>query len=255
MEAIFAEIGPGLLVLAAAIAVLAGLVKGLVGFAMPMILIAGLSSFLAPDLALAGLILPTLVTNGMQALGQGAAAAWGSVKRFRVFMGVGLLCLLASAQVAVLVTPEVFYLMLGVPVVIFAALQLAGLRWRLEGPSARAEAGVGAVAGFIGGFSGVWGPPTVLYLTAIDTPKEDQMRVQGVIYGLGAVALTGAHLGSGVLRAETWPFSVLLVGPAVLGMWAGARLRHRVDQGTFRRITLLVLVLAGANLVRRGLMG
>lgn len=33
------------------------------------------------------------------------------------------------------------------------------------------------------------------------------MRVQGVIYGLGALALFGAHVGSGVTRAETLPFS------------------------------------------------
>ena len=42
---------------------LAGLVKGVTGFAMPLIMISALSSFLTPDLALAGLILPTLVTN------------------------------------------------------------------------------------------------------------------------------------------------------------------------------------------------
>lgn len=50
---------------------LAGLVKGVTGFAMPLIMISALSSFLTPDLALAGLILPTLVTNFSQAFRQG----------------------------------------------------------------------------------------------------------------------------------------------------------------------------------------
>ena len=114
---------------------------------------------------------------------------------------------------------------------------------------------MGGFAGFLRGFAGAWGPPTVDYLTALDTPKADQMRVQGVIYGLGAVTLAGAHLGSGVLRAETAPFSLALIVPAVLGMWIGGRLQDGIDQVLFRRLTLVVLAVAGLNLVRRGLIG
>ena len=58
-------------VIAFLIALGAGLVKGVVGFAMPTILISGLSSFMAPDLALACLIVPTVLTNAWQALRQG----------------------------------------------------------------------------------------------------------------------------------------------------------------------------------------
>jgi len=50
------------------VGLVAGVVKGMVGFAMPMIMISGMSSFISPELALAGLILPTLSTNGWQAL-------------------------------------------------------------------------------------------------------------------------------------------------------------------------------------------
>lgn len=76
-----------------------------------------------------------------------------------------------------------------------------------------------------------------------------------MIYGLGAVALTVAHTGSGVLRAETVPFSAMLIAPALAGMWLGIRLQDRIDQVTFRRATLLVLLIAGLNLVRRALIG
>jgi len=38
-------------------------------------------------------------------------------------------------------------------------------------------------------------------------------------------------------------------------MWLGFKLGDRFDQERFRRVTLWVLVLAGANLIRRGLMG
>ncbi len=243
------------LFIAFTVALLAGTVKGMVGFGMPMVLVSGLSMTLPPDLALAGLILPTLVTNGFQALREGRAAAVSSIRQYRVFLGVGLIFLLGSAQLISLVPTQAFLLMVGLPVTVFAGIQLLGVQLTLSKPSARIEAALGSVAGFVGGISGVWGPPTVAYLTALNTPKSEQLRVQGVIYGLGAVALVVAHLGSGVLRAQTIPFSAVLTLPAVAGMWVGLRLHDRIDQATFRKATLLVLMIAGANLLRRGVFG
>ena len=254
MDSVLTDLGPGLLALAACFALLAGTVKGAVGFAMPMVMISGLSSLMAPELALAALILPTLLTNGVQALRQGGAAAWGSIRRFRVFLLAGCVMLALSAQLVAVLPTRVLLALIGGPVVVFAVLQVAGWRPRVT-PTASVEAGVGAFAGAIGGVSGVWGPPTVLYLTAIDTPKADQMRIQGVIYGLGAVVLTLAHIQSGVFRPETWPLSALMVPPAFVGMWLGLKVSDRIDQVTFRKATLVVLAVAGANLLRRAIVG
>lgn len=254
MPGILAELSPLTVLVALGIASLAGVVKGLVGFAMPMILVSGLGSLVAPELALAGLILPTLVTNGFQALAQGPRAAVQSVRRFRVFLGVACLMLLLSAQLVAVLPAQVLLLMIGAPITLFAILQLAGWQPRVASEGHRGlEIGIGVFAGFIGGFSGVWGPPTVAYLTAMGTEKREQMRVQGVIYGLGAVALTLAHIGSGVLNAATVWLSLALVPPALAGMWVGSRVQSRIDQRAFRRATLLVLLVAGLNLVRRAL--
>lgn len=253
MASLFPFLSPDQLLFAFSIAVIAGVVKGVVGFAMPMILVSGLGTFLPPELALAGLILPTLVTNGMQALRNGMAAALASIYRFRWFMGIGMVFLVASAQLFRVLSGPSLYLLIGVPVTIFAVLQLRGWQLRLQGQSKRADITIGTIAGAIGGVSGVWGPPTVAYLTAINTPKAEQMRTQGVIYGLGAVVLLFSHMGSGVMTAEVAPFSAILIIPAVLGMWAGRQIQDRIDQGAFRRVTLLVLLIAGLNLVRRGL--
>ncbi len=252
---LFSLFTPQDLAIACAVAVLAGMIKGMVGFAMPMIMVSGLSMMFPPDVALAGLILPTLATNGVQALREGAEAAFRSIRAFRVFLSVGLIFLLISAQLVSLVPASTFLMMIGAPVVFFALLQLLGFRLTLQQRSPRIEAVAGSIAGFIGGMSGVWGPPTVAYLTALNTPKNDQVRIQGVIYGLGAAALTVAHMGSGILRAETVPFSLLLITPALAGLWLGMQLQDRIDQATFRKATLFVLLLAGLNLVRRAVTG
>lgn len=244
------------LMLAFALTLVAGFVKGAVGFAGPMIMISGLGSFLPPEVALAAIIVPTVVTNLWQALRDGARAAWASVRRFRFYIAI-VLCFIAGSAQLVRVLPDwAMYLILGLPVSVFALTQLLGLHLRIRPEHrVRAEVLIGGFAGFVGGLSGVWGPPTVAYLTAIETPKVEQMRVQGVIYGAGAVVLLLAHLRSGVLNAETAPLSVALLLPSLVGIAVGFRLGDRLDQVRFRRATLAVLVIAGLNLVRRGLMG
>jgi uncharacterized membrane protein YfcA len=111
------------------------------------------------------------------------------------------------------------------------------------------------LSGILGGFAGTWGPTTVLYLLAIDTPKAKQMVVQGVIYGSGAVALLLAHLYSGVLNGRTFPFSTFLLIPALIGMAIGFRLQDRMNQNAFRNATLIMLTIGGLNLLRKGFFG
>ncbi len=255
MEFVLNDMSIAVFALACGIALVAGVVKGMVGFAMPMILISGLSSVMAPELALAGLIVPTLVTNGMQSLRQGTDAAVASIRKFRVFLGAGFVMLLVSAQFVRVLPGDVMLLLIGAPVTVFAVIQLAGLRLHLKAASARLEVLIGGFAGAIGGLSGIWGPPTVLYLTALNTEKTEQIRVQGVIYGLGAAALFLAHIASGVLGWATFLFSLSLVPPAVVGMWIGGHIHDRIDQASFRKATLIVLLLAALNLVRRAVIG
>ncbi len=245
-----------LLLAAAGITVLAGYVKGAVGFAMPMIMVSGLGSFLPPEIALAALILPTFVANIVQSLRDGPGAALDVVRRFWVFIVMMLVFLASSAQLVKLIPDHVLYLVIGVPIFIFAVFQLAGWRLSLDPENrVRDELGLGAVAGFVGGMSGVWGPPLVAYLAAIDAEKREAIRAQGVIYAIGAVALVVAHLRSGVLNAATLPLSAAAIIPALAGLWLGARLQARMPQATFRRAMLLVLALSGLNLIRRGLTG
>ena len=247
---------PTALILALLLTAAAGFVKGAVGFAAPMIMISGFGSFLPPEVALAAIILPTVVTNLWQALRDGLRAAWASVARFRFYLAIVLAFIAGSAQLVRVLPDWAMYQLLGLPVTLFALTQLLGLQLTIRPEHRRrAELLIGSFAGFVGGLSGVWGPPTVAYLTALDTPKGEQMRVQGVIYGAGAVVLMFAHLRSGVLNAQTAPLSAALILPALLGVTLGFRLGDRLDQVRFRRATLAVLVIAGLNLVRRGLAG
>ena len=252
MPNLIADLPNSLLLIAIAVTLFAGFVKGAVGFAMPMIMISAFSSFLPPETALAGLILPTLISNLSQAFRQGFAPAWTTVIIYRRMLIATVIFIVISAQFVRTIPQDLFLLLLGLPITAFAALQLAGvgLALRLEHRN-RAEWILGAIGGLYGGLSGVWGPPLLVYLLSIKADKLETVRVQGVVFLIGAAVLLMAHLHSGVMTTSAMSFSAILVLPAMIGQSLGVAVQDRLDQSKFRRWTQILLVLTGLNLMRR----
>ncbi|MXU63950.1 sulfite exporter TauE/SafE family protein [Oceanomicrobium pacificus] len=256
MHAIIDSYGIWLFAAAFGVMLLAGFTKGAVGFALPMVTVSGVGSIMSIELAVAAILLPGLVTNIWQSMRNGSAAALGSLRKYWRLNLVLLVMIYLCAQLVTRLPASTLFLILGAGVTVFGTLQLAG--WRLTIPDRiknRAEVVVGLVAGFFGGIAGVWGPPILIYLVGRDTPKAEQVRAQGISFLIGSIVLVVAHLGSGVLDRATLPWSAAMVLPALAGMALGYRVQDRLDQAKFRKVTLAVLVLAGLNLLRRGLTG
>jgi len=256
MSEIFALVSLPVFLFACAVTLIGGFVKGAVGFAMPLIMISGMGILIAPELVVAGIIIPIVVSNGMQVARAGVGEAGAAMKEHWRYVLVVCVMIMVAAQFVRSIPSDVMFIVLGVPVVTLCIIQLIGWRPHIPTNLRRPfEWTAGTLSGTLGGLAGTWGPPTVLYLLALNTPREKQMAVQGVIYGLGSIMLLLGHLQSGILNAQTWMFSAILVVPATLGMWVGFRLGDRFDQERFRRVTLWVLIIAGTNLIRRGVMG
>jgi uncharacterized membrane protein YfcA len=240
---------------ALAITLFAGFVKGAVGFAMPLILVSAFAVFLPQEVALAGLILPTLVTNLSQAFRQGVGPAVETTRTYRRFLIATVVCIAISAPFADAIPRGLYLLMLGVPITIFAGLQLMGrsLAIPLQDRN-RAEWGLGVIGGLYGGVSGIWGPPLLVFLLSTGADKLQMIRAQGVVFLIGAVMLLAAHLTTGLANAQTLAFSAALCLPALIGLFIGYRVQDRLDQQRFRRWTQGLLVLTGLNMVRLALM-
>ena len=238
------------------LALFAAFVKGAVGFGMPMIMIGGLASFMRADLAVAGLLLPTLVTNVWQVLRGGRGVALDVLRIYWRFNLVFAITIILSAQLVVVVPAQLLFIVLGSIIAVFGLLQVFGFGFRFN-PAYRnqVEVALAIVSGLIGGLSGVWGPPLILYLLALNVPKAEQVRALAITFMLGAVILVAAHIKSGLLNAQTIPFSTFLIIPAILGMSVGYKVHDRLNQEVFRKLTLAVLVIVGLNLLRRGLIG
>lgn len=246
-------LSPDLWLAAMLVAFAGGVVKGVVGFAMPLVILSGLAAFTTPDLAIAGIILPTLVSNVFQSLIGGIAPAGRIVRDFKLFLIVSGVFLLIGAQLVPLFSETFLLLALGFPTIAFVISQLLGWLPAQMRQSVNFDVIMGVIVGIFGGIAGIWGPPTVAYLTALGTPKVEQIQAQGVFFLAGSILLVVAHVTSGILTTITCAFSALLVLPALAGLAVGTMIQGRINQIAFRRATLLVLLLAGANLVRRGL--
>ncbi|MFQ5566096.1 MAG: sulfite exporter TauE/SafE family protein [Paracoccaceae bacterium] len=251
-----AQIDPALLIAAASIMALGGFVKGAVGFALPMIGIGGIGSFMPAQETVAILLLPTLFSNVWQTLRQGIGEAVLTLRRFwKLNLLLGLTIGLAAQLVPAIPSAGLF-VFLGGLVCAAAGLQLAGWRPRAPAaarPRAALEVVTGLFAGVCGGLSGVWGPPVMFFLISLGAKKTLQIRSLGLALLVGSAILVPAHVGSGILDARTIPFSLSMCLPVAVGMVVGLRYQDRMDQALFRRVTLVVLCLAGLNLLRRGL--
>jgi uncharacterized membrane protein YfcA len=229
-----------------------GFTKGVVGFALPLVSLSIMGSFLPLEVAVALLIMPTLVSNAFQSMRNGFVAAWGSMLKYWRMNLVLVVTIALSAQLVVWMPAALLFAILGVSITLFGISQLVG--WRMPyaaGWKNSVEVGVALIGGFFGGISGIWGPPLIMYLIAAETPKVEMVRVQSLCFLFGAIVLVGAHLRSGVLNDVTLPLSAWLVLPTAAAMFLGYGVQDRLDQALFRRITLIVLIVSGLNLLRR----
>jgi len=226
------------LILAAAIACVAGVVRGITGFGGAMVM--------APPLAL--LLGPQLAVPVILVLESVAAAPMLVQTRHRVqwkVIGTIILaaCVTVPLGVFVLVAadPTIIRRAIAVTVIVFAFILFRG--WRYAGrPRLAASVGLGAVSGAMLGATSISGPPVILYLLAGPDPIETT-RANLTLY-VAASSLIGVLMlwHQGVFDARAGWMSVLLSPAYYVGLLVGLRLFPRFSDTRFRQFTLLLLI-------------
>ncbi len=240
--------------LAAAVFVLAGFVKGVIGLGLPTISVGLLSLVMAPAQAAALLIFPSTVTNiqqmrpwaGLLPLGRRLWPMMAGVVAGT--LGAGGLIAGADAGRASAA--------LGVALVLYAGVGLAHVRFAV---ASRHEAWLGPLAGALTGIvtaaTGVFVIPAVPYLQAIGLEKDELVQALGLSFFVSTLALAATLAGAGVFANDLAWASILALAPALAGQYLGQRLRGRIDAATFRRWFLLGLLALGAFLALKRLLG
>lgn len=231
---------------------LAGAVKGVTGLGLPSVSLALLTATLGLKAAMAILIVPSFVTNVWQAAVGGHLLAilrrtWSLLLAVCVatWVGVGLL---AKANADLLAG------LLGLVLCIYAVLGLV----RIEPASpGRFEPwlspAVGAVSGFLNGMTGSFVVPGVLYLQALQFPRDAFIQSMGVLFTTSTIALGFALHDRQLLSGELALLSLGAVVPAIAGMVIGQGVRRHLSEQMFRHVFLAVLFVLGAYIVLRAL--
>jgi uncharacterized membrane protein YfcA len=238
------------LLLAAAVFVLAGWVKGVVGLGLPTVAMGLLALTMPTAQAAALLIAPSLVTNLWQ-LGPVATLAPLLRRLAPMQMGV-VLGTLGGAWWWGAPTGAWASVALGAALMAYAAWGLAGAQLAVP---ARAEPWlgpcVGAVTGLVTAATGVFVLPAVPYLQALGLPRDGLVQAMGLSFTVSTLALAiGLSTHAGFSGADVTA-SLWMLLPALAGMALGQALRSRLSPTRFRICFFIGLGLLGLHMVLR----
>ncbi|PPS61578.1 sulfite exporter TauE/SafE family protein [Pseudomonas sp. SD17-1] len=247
----YQAIGPALSLLVVLTFVLAGTVKGVIGLGLPTVAMGLLGLAMSPAQAAALLIVPSTVTNLWQLAAGGHLRAllrrlWPM--QLMIFIGT----LLGSIWLGIDSGAWAAHA-LGVALLVYAlyglchpGLHLAPRHERWLGPLC------GLVTGIITAATGVFVIPAVPYLQALGLHREQMVQALGLSFTVSTLALAVGLAGQGALGGEALGASLVVLIPALLGMWLGQCLRQRISAVLFKRCFFIGLALLGAHLALNG---
>jgi uncharacterized membrane protein YfcA len=242
-----------LLAFIAAIFLLAGFVKGMIGMGLPTVAIGFLGLMMTPAQAAAILILPSLVTNIWQALAGGHFRAvlgrlWPMLLGVCVGTWAGALWMPSGNSGEATVW-------LGVALVVYAIFGLCNLH-----PTSpqRHEGWIGALAGLATGAisvaTAVFATPGVPYVQSLGFDRDRLVQALGLFFSVATVALAAALSHAGVMNLTVAGPAFAALVAALAGMVVGQKVRGLVSPKTFRLCFFIGLLALGAHLALNGLL-
>lgn len=239
-------------IVAIAVFLTAGAVKGVIGLGLPTVSLALLTVTIGLPQAMALVLMPAFVTNVWQAGvgGHGVALVrrtWPFLLPAAVMVGPGALALTRV---------DVDWLsgLLGLLLIAYAGSALIGVRLVVT-PAQERWAGpiTGAVNGVLTGMTGSAVVPGVLFLQAIGLPRDVLVQAMGMLFTIATLALAIALGCTGLLTIELGALSTAAVAPALVGMVLGRHLRQRLSEARFRKVFFVSLLALGGYIVVRSL--
>jgi uncharacterized membrane protein YfcA len=202
--------------------------------------------------AVAALVIPNLVMDGLQLRRQGPLGA--TPRRLAPLLVFTMLGTIVGTKLLVVLSGRTATLILGAFVLGFVALDLARFSPRVPAGWERLLAPpVGLAAGVMGGITNAPGTALALYFVALGMDKREFVRSIAFTF-LVVKAVQLASLGwYGLLG---WPLvlgSLGLTAAGLAGFGLGVRVQDKLDQRAFNRGVLVFLATLGVWLVVRTL--
>ncbi len=227
---------------------LAALVAGMTGFGFALILAPSLMLLLSPKTAVPVVTLLGVVLNSLLLY---EARRLANPREIRPLIASGLIGMVCGASLLIYLNVPLLKLLIGVVIIPFAAALLFDVK--IKADSRLIQIPVGLLSGFLGGSTSVSGPPIVLFFQNRGLEKR-VFRANLLVYFFLLYPLTlPTYWLGGLLTGEVFGTALATAPAMVGGALLGARLVHRVDEGLFRRITLLLVIASGVYSMLTGL--
>jgi uncharacterized protein len=232
--------------------IVAGFLKGIIGVGMPVVALPLLSLFIDIKSSAMLLSMPLIFSNIPQAL-EGGNTGRCLMQLMPVFLGM-IPGLFLGVQVLLVLDANVAKMIAGLVLMGAGGVTLLAPKLQLQ---SRLILPTGITFGFFGGVLGgiaaMAGPLVFIFLLAKGLSgkaftKEASLYLV-VSSGLLAILLTAS-------RQFNWLdvlVSTAATLPVVLGMVVGQRLRDKIAPETFKKLVLIAVIAAGAELMRHGL--
>ncbi len=230
----------------------ASFIKGSVAFGFPMVATPLLALAVDVKTAVAVSIVPNIAMDGIQVFRRGGVL--GSVRRLATLLVFGLLGMVLGTRLLTVLPSRVALAVLGVFLLTFVGLNVAGLSPRIPPRWERwLSPPVGLLAGVLGGITNVPGTPLVIYFHALGMDKHEFVRSVALSFMVYKLVQLGATAWYGLLTA---PLLLASAGLTVVGLGSfavGLKVQDYLAERTFNRAVLVFLGVLGVWLVARAL--
>tara|TARA_B100001093_G_scaffold338650_1_gene323417 strand:- start:1814 stop:2554 length:741 start_codon:yes stop_codon:yes gene_type:complete len=235
------------IVLVIILAVLAGgLVKGTLGFGMPMVALPIIAFIIPPTTAMILLCAPIFLTNFLQIKFKEGVSSYRFLPMF-ISLVVGLII---GARLILEININTITQIIAVSIIFAALVNCFG--FKINNIKQNYEKIITTIIGFgsgiLGGLSTFYGPPMLAYLVAVDLPKEKFVRTVSTMYFIGSFPLYGSLIYYGFATKEDLIFSLILIIPAFISQQIGTKIRDKINHKQFRNLVLSTLIILGLSL-------
>jgi uncharacterized membrane protein YfcA len=237
-------------VLVGAALLIAAFVKGATGLGFPLIATPTIALLLDIRTAVTVLILPNLFMDSAQVIRDGIP--YDVFRRFSSLILPTIVGVFLGTMVLVTTPLWVLNLCLGVMVLVFVASSLLKFDFTI---SPRAEKILSPIFGFISGFlngmTNAAGPSLAIYLYSLKLEKRTFVKSIATIFMVTKLSQLVAISTWNLFNWETITLSVQVLLFTLAGFYAGIKAQDCVNQKTFNRGLLILLVVIGVTLLLR----
>jgi uncharacterized protein len=225
---------------AAAVSLLAGLVRGFSGFGGAMIYMPLVAAVYDPRIAAVTLLLVDFLSSTPFAIPEFKRCTWREVLPLSAAMAAGV-----PLGVWALIAFDPVVLRWGIALLVLSMLPVLMSGWRYRGPpTLPVTVGVGMFAGVGGGAAQIAGPPVILYWLSLGNKAVTLRANLMVFFFFCGIVLIVAYASQGLFTAQSLALSLLLGVPYLLGVGLGARVFRGASERLYRNAAYLIIALA-----------